>query len=46
MIKYSVFKDGSIYSAQSNKILDNNNKDDFFSKNQVLKLIDHNLQKY
>ena len=37
---FLVFKDGSIYSAQSNKILDNNNKDDFFSKNQVLKLID------
>ena len=42
---FLVFKDGSIYSAQSNKILDNNNKDDFFSKNQVLKLIDHNLPK-
>ena len=41
---FLVFKDGSIYSAQS-KILDNNNKDDFFSKNQVLKLIDHNLPK-
>ena len=38
---FLVFKDGSIYSAESNKILDENNKDDFFSKNQVLKLINH-----
>ena len=42
---FLVFKDGSIYSVSSDEILNEDNKDEFFSKNKVLKSIKHNLPK-